>query len=214
MIKKISVYTKIFVLTLLLVSGRVSAEENHSQAVSPQDLATYQNDIERIENYLNAIKTLVAPFTQTSSDDGNADGTFYLSRPGKLRWEYNPPTPILIIAKGSLLTYYDSELNQISHISLDDGLSGFLTRENISFGSNDISILKFTKENGKIEITISQKQKEEEGNLTLRFSDETAKLLGMTVTDAIGKTTTIDFITLVYDKPISTKLFSLPKVKK
>ena len=202
------------ILVIFCMSWQANANDGEENSASNKDIFTYKNDIKRIEKYLNDIKTLVAPFTQVSSDDGNADGTFYLSRPGKLRWEYNPPTPILIIAKGSLLTYYDSELNQVSHISLDDGLSVFLTRENISFTSNDITIKKFVKENGRIKVTIVQKHKEEEGALTLRFSEEKIGLLGLKIEDAIGKVTTIDFITTVYDKPISKKLFSLPKIKK
>jgi outer membrane lipoprotein-sorting protein len=211
MIKTKIILTAVLITGLLLLPNKSPASNNN---VSQQDISTYETDIERIEKYLNSIETLVAPFTQTSEEDGNADGTFYLSRPGKLRWEYNPPTPILIIAKGSLLTYYDSELNQVSHISLDDSLSGFLTRENINFDSKDIKVTKFSKENGIIRVTIKQKHKEEDGELTLKFSDKSMSLLGLSITDAIGKTTIIDFITLVYNKPISKKLFSLPKIKK
>lgn len=208
-----------YILTILIVSYSFIASEAKSQNVTSseintQNLEQYNDDLARIEKYLNSIKTIAAPFTQESSDGEQASGTFYLSRPGKLRWEYDPPTPILIIAKGSILTYYDSELNQVSHIGLDDSLSGFLTRKDINFKSTDIKILNFEKSNNRINVTISQKGKEEEGQLTLTFSDNKISLQGMSIEDAIGKTTDISFITIVYDKPLGKKLFTLPKVKK
>lgn len=207
-------FTLVFAIITSLAHFQSKAAGLPQAEVTAKDFSIYKDDLLKIENYLNSIKTAVAPFTQTSSEDGQSEGTFYLSRPGKLRWEYNPPTPILIIAKGSLLSYYDSELNQVSHISLDENLSGFLTRENISFNSKDIAILNFVKENGKVEITIAQANKEDEGQLTLKFSENDTTLLGMSVTDAIGKSTDIAFNTIVYDKTLDKKLFVLPRVKK
>lgn len=207
-------FTLVFAIITSLAHFQSKAAGLPQAEVTAKDFSIYKDDLLKIENYLNSIKTAVAPFTQTSSEDGQSEGTFYLSRPGKLRWEYNPPTPILIIAKGSLLSYYDSELNQVSHISLDENLSGFLTRENISFNSEDIAILNFVKENGKVEITIAQANKEDEGQLTLKFSENDTTLLGMSVADAIGKSTDITFNTIVYDKTLDKKLFVLPRVKK
>lgn len=207
-------FTLVFAIITSLAHFQSKAAGLPQAEVTAKDFSIYKDDLLKIENYLNSIKTAVAPFTQTSSEDGQSEGTFYLSRPGKLRWEYNPPTPILIIAKGSLLSYYDSELNQVSHISLDENLSGFLTRENISFNSEDIAILNFVKENGKVEITIAQANKEDEGQLTLKFSENDTTLLGMSVADAIGKSTDITFNTIVYDKTLDKKLFVLPRVQK
>lgn len=179
-----------------------------------EEVSTYRNDMQRIEDYLNRINTLVSNFTQVDTDGVRSDGTFYLSRPGKLRWEYFPPSPVLIIAKGSLLTYYDKELDQVSYISLDESLSGFLTRQHISFASDDIKILRFEKENNRISVTIAQKKSEEEGELTLTFREDVIELLGMSVLDAIGKRTDITFTTVVYDKPLEDKLFVLTKAQR
>jgi len=214
MLKKFQYIFSIVIISSCFASIEAKAQEAATAPINAETIAKYKQDLSRIEQYLNSIKSIAAPFTQESSDGEQASGTFYLSRPGKLRWEYDPPTPILIIAKGSILTYYDSELNQVSHIGLDDSLSGFLTRENINFKSTDIKILNFVKENNRIDVTITQKGKEEEGQLTLTFSDNKIGLLGMSIVDAIGKTTDISFITIVYDKPLGKKLFTLPKVKK
>lgn len=197
-------------LIILFSSGAAEAEEN---TPSQEEIAIYQNDIAAIEHYLNKITTLVSSFTQIDSESNVSQGTFYLSRPGKLRWEYYPPSPILIIAKGSLLTYYDSQLDQLSHIPLEDNLSGFLTRKVISFSDENIAIISYVKDEKEISITIAQKEKEDEGQLTLTFNSNSFELTKMMVLDAIGKETKVSFDTIVYDKPLDKELFSLPKIR-
>ena len=191
----------------LTISGKAMAQ-------SAEEIAIYKKDLKRIESYLNGIKTLIAPFTQIDSEEVESEGTFYLSRPGKLRWEYLPPTPILIIAKGSLMTYYDSELDQVSHVGLDDNISGFLTRKNISFSDEKIEIIRFDKTNDEIRVAIAQKGQDGEGMLTLVFDDKKTALKRMEILDAIGKTTKVTFTTLIYDKKLENSLFTLQKLKK
>jgi len=213
MLKKHIIYIAI---TLLLSIGTFAPARAQETTPPPamSDLAIYQNDLRRIEEYLNNITTFVSTFTQEDSDGERADGIFYLWRPGRIRWQYYPPSPVLIIAKGSLLTYYDSELEQVSHIGLEDSLSGFLTKKVISFSDPNVEIVRFSKAKGKIKITISQRKKEEEGQLTLIFRAKNIELKGMSILDAIGKTTTISFETIVYDRPLDKKLFILPKIRK
>jgi outer membrane lipoprotein-sorting protein len=204
----------IIILAIILQFVGFAFAAEPKSGPSPLQIEIYKNDISRIEQYLNGIKTFVSPFSQEDSAGKKSDGTFYLSRPGKLRWEYSPPTPILIIAKGSLLTYYDSELDEVSHVGLEDSLSGFLTRDVISFSDEDIEILKFTKEKGDMNVTIAQKGKEEEGALTLTFDANKVELKQMTIVDSIGKETRVWFDSPVYDKPLDKALFTLPKVKR
>ena len=209
---KIKLLTVAIVLSCFLLSSQVSAQEK--QKVAPKNLSANSEEIQKIEKYLNEITTLIAPFEQEDSAGGKATGTFYLARPGRLRWDYQPPTPILIVAKGSLVAYYDKELNEVSHISLDDTLAGFLTRQKISFGDDGVKILDFEKKSGETSITISQEKKEEQGNLTMFFNSTTMDLVRMEVIDSIGKTTIVRFHTPVYGKPLDKELFALPRVKK
>src|SRR3972149_6806408 len=74
-------------------------------------------DLARIEKYLNNMRTMSAHFFQSTSG-GGAEGTLYLARPGRLRVEYSPPTPVLIVSDGNQVHYYDFELNQVSTIGL------------------------------------------------------------------------------------------------
>ncbi len=197
-------------LILLAVFVWFDAEANQA---SSKDVAIYKRDMKRIEKYLNSISTFIAVFEQKTADNEISEGTFYLSRPGKLRWDYDAPTPITIVAKGSLLSYYDRELDQISHISLDDNLAGFLIQKNISFDSG-VEVLKFVKKNGRIMVTIAQKNKEDEGQLTMVFSDQRIELKELGILDAIGKQTIVSFNSPIYGKKINSKIFSMQTIRK
>src|SRR5262249_10822638 len=71
-------------------------------SVKPYDL-TYSDrqTISRIEGYLSGIETISSEFIQFAPNGDVTNGKFYLKRPGKLRMEYNPPTPVLMVTSGS-----------------------------------------------------------------------------------------------------------------
>ena len=98
------------VLAALLLAGPAVAQS----AQSPQDLET----IQRVEDYLEELTTVQARFVQHSQAGGFAQGTFYLSRPGLMRIEYDPPIPFLYVADGFWLTFWDEELEQRTDVPL------------------------------------------------------------------------------------------------
>ena len=83
----------------------------------------------KAEIYLNQIKSLQARFVQISSNGAFAEGEVFVDRPGKLRFEYDPPHPILMIADGINLLYYDKELKQSTFIPLWETPLWFLMRD-------------------------------------------------------------------------------------
>ena len=191
------------VVFLLLTANPLMASVKHE---------SYAKEIGEVEKFLNNINTFVASFTQISDDGGVSTGTFYLSRPGRLRWEYDDPTPLLIIAKGNLLTYYDRELDQVSHIGIDDTLAGFLTQDKIDF-SKGVTLGSIEKKDGLLIVTVSQKDKEDEGALGLVFREDPMQLIRLEILDSVGKFTMVSFNGAVYGKPLDKSLFILPKFR-
>ena len=59
--------------------------------------------VKRVEDYLNGLTTLQARFLQSSSNGSYAEGDIYVERPSRMRFEYDPPVPLLIIAAGSTM---------------------------------------------------------------------------------------------------------------
>ncbi len=190
-----------------------AAEKNIFVAASVVENNKYT--IERIERYLSGISTIVSDFTQVAPDGSLANGKFYMKRPGKMRWQYNPPTPVLMVSSGTELVFYDYELEQVSHIPLDGSLISFLAQDKITFGGK-VGITKFSNEASVIRIEVAQKDKPTEGKLMLEFSDKPLSLRNMVVTDATGQTTTVALQNAKFGTEIDSKLFVFidPRKKK
>ena len=147
--------------------------------------------LKQAETYLNGVKTLKARFLQVNPDGGSVEGDVYVSRPGRMRLVYDPPTPMLMVADGAFLIYVDTEMKDASHIDLNDTPAGLLLKENLSFTDSAVKLggVKFGA--GTIEITASMAKDPSAGKLTLVFGDQPLELRQWRVLDAQNKEVTI-----------------------
>lgn len=170
--------------------------------------AEEEKAIADVEKHLSGLSTIVADFTQIAPDGSLTSGKFYLQRPGKMRWQYDPPTPILMLANGDFLTFYDYELDQRSDIPLEDTLAGFLARKSIAFGK-EVTVTDVVHGNGSLRLTITQESKPDAGKLTLEFSTGPLQLHNMKVVDVAGQQTSISLANQRYGIPLDDELFKL-----
>ena len=105
---------------------------------------TVANDIQKAEDYLRNLSTVKANFIQTAHNGARLSGTFYLNRPGKLRFDYNEIDDF-IVADGLFIYFYDSELGEQSNAPIGQTLADFLLRENISL-TGDIKVQDISQE--------------------------------------------------------------------
>jgi outer membrane lipoprotein-sorting protein len=183
-------------LTLLsgLGTGHAALQPDEVQAVLKAEL------------YLNRIKTLQARFVQVSSNGAYAEGQVHVRRPGRMRFEYDPPHPILIIADGINLLYYDRELKQATFIPLWETPLWFLIRKRVDL-SGSIEVTDVSLATGVVRITVREKGADEVGAVTLTFSDQPFALRSWEVTDAQGVTTRVSLLDPVYGRKAPDKLF-------
>ncbi len=179
------------------------------------EITDNQSDLEEIANYLNNLKSFSADFTQEASDKKILKGKFYLSRPGKMRVEYFSQPKILIVVNGSILSYYDVELDEISRISTNSTPASFLTRENISFNDKDIELIAFKKTDQQIKVTVSKKNRKDAGEFSLIFSRNPLKFIKMEVKNDLDQVFLVtldneDFISKIPDKFFIIKNNDLP----
>lgn len=146
--------------------------------------------IQRVEAYLNGIKTLRARFLQIGPTGGIARGTVLISRPGKLRIEYDPPSPVLILTQGDYLMLYDKELASRSYTPLADSLAGFLVRPKIRF-SGDVAVRQVRQTKGVIRISVVKADAPDSGVLTLVFSNSPLQLRQWVIVDDQGAETRV-----------------------
>jgi outer membrane lipoprotein-sorting protein len=203
----------LYCLLLLFCTTPAYAAESGITFLPPAQIAQNKATIDRLQKYLSNLKTVVAEFTQVAPDGTLSNGKFFMERPGKMRWQYNPPTPILMVSNGSELVFYDYELEQVNHIPLDSTLIGFLAQDKISF-DDMVGIINLSKNAGVIRITLAQKEKPDEGQLMLEFSDNPLLLRNMEITDATNQVTTVALNNARFGVKLDSRLFEFRDPRK
>jgi outer membrane lipoprotein-sorting protein len=165
-------------------------------------------DIARAEQYLNTIDTLKAKFTQVGPRGEIAEGTFYLNRPGRLRFEYLPPAKILVVADGLRVIYYDKELDHENQWPIAATPLGPLLAQRIELAPGAVAV---RKEGGVLRIAVVDPRRRDEGVLTLVFNDNPLELRQWTVVDVQGLTTVVALTGVEINPPLDPELFRPPE---
>lgn len=164
-----------------------------SSAPSVAATASRADEIRRIEKYLNELQTLQAAFIQNNPDGSTARGKIYLKRPGKARFEYEPPVPLLLVSNGKWLIHVDKELQQVSNYPLEETPAYLLLREDIRFGS-DLRVKDFWQGEKVMRIRLEDARNPDVGSVTLTFADHPLELRSWVVTDAQGLETELALV--------------------
>lgn len=197
-------------LRILLAAAALLALAPMAQAAPPTadvpGQATKAADLARIEKYLNNLRTMKADFLQSTNDGRIAEGKLYLQRPGRLRVEYNPPTPVLIVSDGRQVYYYDAELQQVNSGNLSDTPAAVLVRENYTFGK-DVKVVRYERGPNVIRVTLEDSKNEDAGELDLTFQDSPLVLKQWRIVDPQGVEVTVALSNTRRDVPLEPKLF-------
>ena len=164
---------------LLLAAALTLAAAPAPLALTPQD----QADLARISAYLNTIKTLKAKFLQVAPDGGVSRGLAWMERPGRMRFQYDPPTPLLLVAGSGLFVFYDRQLNQTTNIPLGSTPLGLLLTDNITL-SGDVTVVNIDRQPGLLSVTVERTASPGDGTLTLVFNDNPLVLRQWAVVDS------------------------------
>jgi outer membrane lipoprotein-sorting protein len=141
--------------------------------------------VQRYEAYLNGIKTLSGEFIQVNSKGQKSTGQIQIARPGKMRLQYNPPSPLLIVADGKWLITKDKEADEVNYSSLDKTPAAFILRSHVRF-SGDVEVTNVIPKGETTEISLIRKQDPDAGYITLVFEDNPIALKEWSVLDGQG----------------------------
>jgi outer membrane lipoprotein-sorting protein len=170
--------------TLLLSATALLPFSMKAKAAPPLVLSAQDKaDIARIEAYLNGLKSLKAHFLQVAQDGGLSEGTAWLERPGRMRFQYDPPAPFLLIASHGVLTFHDSALQQTTNIGLDRTPLGILLAEHVEL-SGPVTVTGMQRLPGQLQVSLVRSDSPGDGSLTLIFADPPLTLRQWTVVDA------------------------------
>ncbi len=173
-------------LALGVAEAVAQAPAPPANAASPANAA----DIRRAETYLNGITTLRARFVQIAGNGASAQGTAVIVRPNRMRFDYDPPEPLLLIAQGGQFLHYDKELRQPSVVATSATPLGVLLRPQVQL-SGDVTVTGVTRDREFLRITIFRTAAPNEGRLTLVFAQEPFELRQWSVLDPQGRTTRV-----------------------
>jgi outer membrane lipoprotein-sorting protein len=185
---------------LLATVPRLAAAQG---SLSAQDRA----DIARAEAWLNALRSVKARFLQISQDGAAAEGTAWIVRPGRMRFEYDPPEPLLLVASSGQFFYFDRALKQPTTLPLNATPLGILLRENARL-SGDVTVSRVERSGGLLRITLFRTGQAAEGRLTLVFGENPFELKQWAVVDAQGRETRVSLYGAEYGGRYPDLLFN------
>ncbi|MEP3115962.1 outer membrane lipoprotein carrier protein LolA [Nisaea sp.] len=141
--------------------------------------------LKQVEAYFNGITTLQARFLQVASTGATAQGILSLKRPGLMRFEYDAPSPILLVSDGTWLVFQDNELEQTTHVPLGSTPLSVLVSDPVDF-KTDLEVLDVARNPGVIRLLMRMRDDPEAGMVQMVFSDAPLALRQWTITDAQG----------------------------
>jgi outer membrane lipoprotein-sorting protein len=170
--------------TGLAVSALAAGLGAVPRAVRAALSATDRADLNRITLWFNDFETLAARFVQIAPNGSVATGGLWFHRPGRMRIEYDPPVPVLIVTDGGPILYWDAELAQASYLPVAATPARFLLAETIAFDGGDVVVEAVQRDPGVIRIALHSANPEEPGRLILNFADRPLQLAGWRLIDS------------------------------
>jgi outer membrane lipoprotein-sorting protein len=164
--------------------------------------------IERVNAYLTSVQTLVGDFVQVSSN-GRTEGKFYIQKPGRVRFEYDPPSPIELVADGSSLVVRDRRLATQDLYPLSQTPLRFLLADRIDL-LRDTDVISVTADEMFVTLVIEEKQLVGGSHrMMLMFGAQDFQLRQWTITDPQGFDTTVAIYNLDNSKKLDPDLFKI-----
>jgi outer membrane lipoprotein-sorting protein len=147
--------------------------------------------VDRVSNYLTSVQTLIGDFVQIGPDGSRATGRFSIQKPGKVRFEYEPPSPIDVVADGTSVVVRNLRLNTQDLYALSQTPLRFLLADQIDL-LRDTSVVATSRDNNFVTVTVEERQLlVGTSRLVLMFNAKDMQLRQWTVTDPQGYDTTV-----------------------
>jgi outer membrane lipoprotein-sorting protein len=157
----------------------------------PQEPLTQAQIVEKANAYFNTMGTLVADFTQIGGDGRRLGGTLYLQRPGRIRFDYDAPSTLLVVADGQSVAVRDRRLSTQDIYAIGQTPLKFLLRERVSLGQ-DVSITGIASEGEGVRIQLEDRSTfGGTSKITLFFDPRVETLQQWRIIDPQGFQTTV-----------------------
>lgn len=189
-------------LAMLVPAGLGVAEAAKAATLSDAQASAVQ----QISTYFNKMKTMQGEFTQVGPKGHVSAGVFYISKPGRLRFEYAPPNPFLVVADGSWVTIKNSVKNTADQYPLSATPLRLVLANKVDL-LKEADVKSVETGDGLTRVTVEDKSKMVPGHLELVFDSEKDELQQWIIVDGQGRRTTISLMNIEADTKPDPKLF-------
>lgn len=162
--------------------------------------------VPQIEQYFNSIRSLKARFVQSNPNGSVVQGNLYVRRPGRMRFEYDPPSQLKIVADGMQVTMWDNATRDFGQWPIGWTAASFLVKDPLSL-SGDLTVEKLERVNGLLEATMSQTRRPQEGKVIVRLAENPLLLRGWTIVDNRGNRVTVSLSEMQTGLQLADSLF-------
>ena len=171
--------------------------------------ATQRALVDRVSGYLSGLQTLVGDFVQVGPDGQRTEGQFFIQKPGKVRFEYNPPSPVDVVADGHSVVVRDRKLDTQQLFSLSQTPLRFLLSDRIDL-LRDTNLISVSADDTFVTVVIEETQTLiGTSRLMLMVGAKDFQLRQWTVTDPQGFDTTVAVYNLDTTKKLDPNLFKI-----
>ena len=160
---------------------------------------------------LNGVRRLQGRFVQSSPDGSQAGGMFYMQRPGKLRFEYDPPATLLIVSDGSVVAMRDTALRTTERTPLRSTPLHLILAETVDL-ERSARIVRVSRAGPWTLVSARDRTGQTDGTITLQFYGPEAELRSWDVIDATGARTRITLSEVTQPESLDRRLFRLDDV--
>ncbi len=162
--------------------------------------------VPQIEQYFNGIRSLKARFVQSNPNGSVVQGTLYVRRPGRMRFEYDAPSQLKIVADGYQVTMWDNATRDFGQWPIGWTAASFLVKDPLVL-SGDLTVEKLERVNGMLEATMSQARRPQEGKVIVRLAENPLLLRGWTIIDNRGNRVTVSLSEMQSGLQLADSLF-------
>jgi outer membrane lipoprotein-sorting protein len=166
-----------------------------------------QTGVPDIERYFNSIRTMQARFVQNNPNGSVVQGTLYVRRPGRMRFEYDAPSKLKIVADGTQVTLWDPATRDFGQWPIGWTAASFLVREPLHL-SGDLTVESLQRTaDGQLQLTMVQTRKPQEGKVIVRLAENPLALRGWSILDNRGNKVDVALIDLKTGVQLADSLF-------
>lgn len=170
-----------------------------------------QLSLGEVSNYLNSFTSAKGEFTQINADGTISTGTVYIKRPGRVRFEYNPPEESLVVAGGGQVAIFDPRSdNGPDRYPLNQTPLSIILERNIDFTRSNM-VTGHTSDGTSTNVTAQDPAHPEYGNIEMVYTAGPVELRQWIVTDDTGQKTTVILGDLEKDGSVPDILFNIQR---